>query len=52
MVTRRECELCKGGLEEKIEGLRREIRLSATVTVTLVGVFISILGILLKVGVI
>lgn len=63
MVTDRECELCKMGLEEKIDAglatslaavksLRREIYTAVAVGTSITGIFISILGLLLYTGVI
>ena len=51
-MTRGECDLIQNSFEANIKALRREIRLTVTVSTTLVGIFISILGVLIKTGVV
>lgn len=62
-VSKRECELCRAGILKQmdinrqerldaIEGLRREVKLSATIIVSMTGLFITILGYLIGSGVI
>lgn len=48
MVTRRECDLCKQGIEAEVQSVKDRIRDSTI----LIGIFISILGVLIKVKVI
>ena len=51
-VTRAECTLIEDKTLERIEQIRREIRVAVAVSTALTGIFISVLGTLIGLGVI